>query len=528
VPNITALEAALPDAERTKLAVLEMLYESTRALGLSRDMGALIDDVLDHAQKLIGAANCGLLLVDADRGTLQMTRVRGFGSRLAHNQTLLLKMDQGLSGWAATHRKAIRVGDVTRDPRYVSGLEDARSNLVVPLILRNEVIGVLSCESSRLDAFTEEHEKMLTVLGTQAALAIEASRANERLEQRIRQLDALYRITQLASEPRDLASLLQSILEITQGAIPEGYCSILLLDQGTRALKLSASRGYTSMAEGLTIALGQGVTGRCAESAQVIVVDDVTQVPDYISGVPGARSEVAVPLLVEGRVMGVLNAESQQPSAYGDDHVRTLSVIAQQVAVVLRAAQLHEETRRLAITDPLTGLYNRRHFIAQLDDHLRRARRYRETLAVVFLDLDDFKTLNDRFGHNPGDRALQAVAAAMRAWVRDTDEVARLGGDEFAALLLQAEGESAWQVVERLRRTVGEIVLTDREGVRIPMTISAGVAMFPTNGVDAESLLQRADNALYAAKRQGKDRVVLSDTAVPGDDGGEGGLTAQA
>src|SRR5438046_1302920 len=130
-----------------KLEALEALYQSTRALGLSQDMGALIDDVLDHAQRLIGAENCGLLLLDAHRGILRMTRVRGFASRVSENASLQLRLDEGLSGWAVSNRRAIRVADVTRDPRYVPGLEDARSNLVVPLILRNEVIGVLSSES---------------------------------------------------------------------------------------------------------------------------------------------------------------------------------------------------------------------------------------------------------------------------------------------------------------------------------------------------------------------------------------------
>jgi diguanylate cyclase (GGDEF)-like protein len=374
---------------------------------------------------------------------------------------------------------------------------------------------VLSVESSRPDAFSVEHEKLLTVLGTQAALAILSFRDRERLEERIRQLDALHRISQLATEQRELGQVLLGMLEVTQAVIPGGHSAILLLDPVARVLRVRASRGYAPGIESVAIPLGSGVTGRCAELGQVMLVEDVEREPTYIAGVPGAKSEIAVPLLAEGRVIGVFNAESEELGAYSDEHVRTLSVIAQQAAVVLRSAQLQAETRRLAITDHLTGLYNRRHFVAQLEEHLRRARRYHETVGIAFLDVDNFKALNDRHGHSAGDRALQAVAGAMREWVRETDELARLGGDEFAALLLQADTESARVVLERIRASVAELRLQDLHGQPVTLTLSAGLAIFPTDGGDSEWLLGRADAALYEAKRRGRNRVLLA-SEVPG------------
>jgi diguanylate cyclase (GGDEF)-like protein len=496
------------------LAALTALYESTRALEASDDLGTLLDDILRRARELIGFEHGVLLLPERD-GSLTARRVVGYGDRAAEQLKLRLGPGEGLSGWVLQHRQALRVGHVTQDARYVRGLDEAHANLVVPLVLRHEVVGVLSVESSRPEAFSVEHEKLLTILGTQAALAILSFRERERLEERIRQLDALHRISQLATEQRELGQVLLAMLEVTQGVIPGGFSAILLLDPASRVLRVRASRGYSPGIESLAIPVGTGVTGRCAETGQVILVQDVSREPSYIGGVPGARSEIAVPLLAEGRVIGVFNAESEELGAYNDDHVRTLSVIAQQAAVVLRSAQLQAETRRLAITDHLTGLSNRRQFVTQLEEHLRRARRYHETVGIAFLDIDNFKDLNDRHGHSAGDRALQAVAGAMREWVRETDELARLGGDEFAALLLQADPASARVVLERIRASVAELRLQDLHGQTVTLTLSAGLAVFPMDGGDSEWLLGRADAALYEAKRRGRNRVLLA-SEIPG------------
>ena len=486
------------------LQALAALYEATRALGLSRDLEALLDEILLRAEELVGFEHCALLLPEG--GALRVRRVRGPGAEVLGRR---LRLNEGLAGRAGLERRPIRVDDLAGDQRHVPGLPGARSCLVVPLLVRSELAGVLSVESTRARAFTEEHERLLTILGTQAALALEASRSRERMDQRLRELDALHRISQLAAEQRDLDSVLAGMLEVAQGLLPAGQAAILLLEGPEGPLRLRAARGYGPRAGELVIGLGEGVTGRCAQTGDVQRVDDVAEHPDYIPGVPGAVSEVALPLLVEGRVIGVLNAESAERAAYGPEHVRTLSVIAQQAATVLRAAQLQEETRRLAITDPLTGLFNRRHFVRELDEHLRRVRRYGGSLAVVALDLDGLKPLNDRHGHAAGDRALVAVATAMRDWVRETDFVARIGGDEFAALLLQVEGGEAEPVVDRLRRTVESLSL------RLPasddrLTISAGVALAPRDGSDSQTLMLRADAALYAAKRAGRNRVVVA------------------
>lgn len=492
------------------LTDLTALYDATRRIGLSDSLDQLLDTVLEQAQELIGFDHCALMLYEPETDILAVRRVRGYGDRVDEVLQLSLRRGEGLSGWAVEHREAVRVADVREDPRYIAGLRACRSNLAVPLVVANEVAGVINVESERCGAFTEEHEKLLTVLGSQAALAILASRARERLQQRIHQLNALYRISQLAAGQDDLDSTLAGILEIAEELMPVGEIAVLLVDEGTHALSVRAARGYAEGVEHLRIPMGEGITGRCAEMGEILLISDLRTEPAYIQGVADALSEIALPLKIEGRVIGVLNAESRTLDAYGEDHVRALSVIAQQAAVVIRAAQLHEEARRLAITDPLTGLHNRRHFMDKLEEHLRRGRRYGERLALILVDSDYLKTVNDRHGHLSGDRALQAVAEVLRNTLRDTDELARIGGDEFAALLLESEEARARTVADRLREGVHELQLLSDDGRPLWITVSAGIALFPEHGSDGKALLREADLALYRAKDAGRDSVAMA------------------
>lgn len=490
-----------------RLEHLSALHRATRAIGLSDSLDELVDQVLERAQELIEFEHCAFMLYDPDREVLRVERVRGYGDRKDQILGLTLEKGEGLSGWAVAEETAARVGDVDADPRYVPGLDEARSNLAVPLIVQGQVAGVINVESERPDAFTEQHEMLLTVLGAQAALAIVASRARQRLERRVDELDALHRISRLASDARDLDETLRAMLEITRDIVPEGQVAILLLDQDEEVLRVRAAEGYGDEVDELAIPLGEGVTGKAAAAGRTIVVNDVRDDPAYIPGVPGGRSEVAVPLIAEGSVVGVLNAESTSPGAYGQDEINALTVIAQQAATVLHTVKLHEQTRRLAVTDPLTGLHNRRYFIEHLEDHVSRAERYDEQLALLLLDCDLLKQINDRHGHHWGDRSLKLVSRILRESLRESDEIARIGGDEFAALLLESSEAMALRVTERLSEAIQETELVTEAGRPVDLSVSIGLAFFPEDADSARGLLRSADAALYRAKRKGRSRL---------------------
>jgi two-component system cell cycle response regulator len=184
------------------------------------------------------------------------------------------------------------------------------------------------------------------------------------------------------------------------------------------------------------------------------------------------------------------------------------------VLTIARMALLVADQRRLAITDGLTGSHTRRFFEAQLSLEVTRARRYGTTLAVLIIDVDHFKSINDRFGHPVGDRALIEIAVRLRHTARAGDVLARYGGEEFALLLPEVSAEDSRGIAERLRTCIASSPVTASGGIGVGVTVSIGVAGYPAHGQEPDKLVAVADRALYAAKAQGRDRVVVGEASA--------------
>jgi diguanylate cyclase (GGDEF)-like protein len=197
------------------------------------------------------------------------------------------------------------------------------------------------------------------------------------------------------------------------------------------------------------------------------------------------------------------------PEGFAAETRQLAEWLAAQAGIALENARLHDLVQRQAITDDLTGLVNRRRFLAVLDAEVERAGQFKTGLAIVLIDLDDFKGVNDRFGHHSGDRVLAAFGSLLQEHVRDVDLAARLGGEEFALLLPEVEGRDAVLVAERLRRSLSGRPIASVEGNALSSTASFGVAQY-RQGNTGEDLLRFADDALYRAKGEGKNRVCVA------------------
>ena len=202
--------------------------------------------------------------------------------------------------------------------------------------------------------------------------------------------------------------------------------------------------------------------------------------------------------------MGVLSIQSRHAEAYDDHLLSVLTTIAQQAAVALENARHYA----MATVDSLTGLFLRDYFFRRLEEEYSRAARYGGAFAVLMLDLDAFKTINDRHGHLAGDRYLRALGQTIRTRLRAADLACRYGGDEFCLLLPETDLAGAQPIAERLRAAIGALV-ADVGGGTVRSTVSIGLAAYPDHDTgDLKALLLRADQALYQAKRSGRDRVV--------------------
>jgi diguanylate cyclase (GGDEF)-like protein len=223
-----------------------------------------------------------------------------------------------------------------------------------------------------------------------------------------------------------------------------------------------------------------------------------------------SASRMRIPLVSYGQTLGVLALDSDQPDAFRDGDLQSLESVADICATAIQNAHYVERVKQLAYLDGLTGIFNRRFFEMRILEEVERARRYGTGMAVIMVDIDQFKRLNDEFGHVLGDEVLRQASSLLNQQLRKIDVVCRYGGEEFGILLTQASAQHAMSIAEKLRKMVEEWQFP---GVPRTVTVSAGAAAFPEHGTTRDELVRAADQALYAAKQAGRNRVCLATAA---------------
>jgi len=223
------------------------------------------------------------------------------------------------------------------------------------------------------------------------------------------------------------------------------------------------------------------------------------------------RSVLMVPMIENEKVIGVISAQHYQPHVYTTNHMQLLELLANQVAIAIINARLHLTLQEESIRDPLTGLFNRRFMEEALDKEILRAKRNAQPLAVALLDLDHFKRINDRFGHDAGDTVLRLLGKMIEERIRSGDVACRYGGEEFALILPGASAQHALQRMEQFRVDLRRLPFNYQEKTMIPLTCSIGIGVYPEHGLTKELLLKAADQALYRAKNNGRNQVVKAE-----------------
>ncbi len=230
--------------------------------------------------------------------------------------------------------------------------------------------------------------------------------------------------------------------------------------------------------------------------------------PDEVLAREGIKAMVCIPLATQNRPVGVLYLYDKKARQLKDRQIDHLAVLASFASMAIDNARLHSRTKLMALTDALTGLYNNRYFMQVFPHELVRARRYMKPLSIIMIDVDNFKKLNDTFGHPKGDQVLASLGNVLSGSLRAADFSFRYGGEEFAVILPETRLDGAFMVAENLREKIAKGVtpMMGRNSGH-SVTVSLGVAGYPSDGTTTEQLLAHADACLYKAKRQGKDRV---------------------
>ena len=343
---------------------------------------------------------------------------------------------------------------------------------------------------------------------------VERKRAETAAAQRAREFSALHTATAVLLTTLELEPLLGQILDAATSAIPAAEKGTLhLIAKDTGQLEMRAYIGYADprirkfAIPGSRGYVVKAVQNHAPQLIHNVQTDPLVRYEGQIPEVRAIRSAVVAPLLLEQEVLGALSLEASAKSAFTVDDLRVLVSFAATATAAIRNAQLHAEMQKLAITDALTGLYNRRGFFELGRHEIERTRRFGHPLSIIFIDVDNFKHINDTFGHHIGDRVLKAVADCLNTNTRDVDILGRYGGDEFAILLPETDLPVAVNVAERLRLQVsGASVTVDGSPVDVSVSIGVSKVMEDINGLEA--LLKRADAAMYAAKQAGGNCVI--------------------
>ena len=505
-------EQSLLLTEQRKSAHLSLLEEVGRQVTNSLDEKEILERTLDIVVAKFGFAEATISLLISD-DILEIAAILGTQQDLDDQKGFRQKIGQGIVGHVAETREAYITGDVSRDPYFFSSTEAEGSAIGVPMLDKEEVLGVIYVESLTKEELKPEDVHTLQTLANQVATSLQKARLYARTQQHLQVMTTLQSISHTVTSSLDLDEILNSVIRLLKDSFEYSYLSIYLLEEDV--LYLGAQLGYPDTQLLYEIPIQTGVMGRSARSQEIQFVRDVSTDPDFLPAAYEVKNEIAVPLVKNDNVVGVLNVESKGDPPLTENDVNLLNTLAGSVAVAIDNARLHAEVKLMAMTDVVSGLANRRAFDETLYAEITRASRYSQPISLVILDLDSFKEYNDRWGHPAGDIRLKEIADLLRVNVRDPDLTARYGGEEFAIILPNTSKGGALRLAERLRQAAQSSAPQKSDGSDpIPgYTISLGVATYPDDAASMEELLLMADNAELMAKRLGKNQVYAANSA---------------
>ncbi|MBL8953166.1 MAG: diguanylate cyclase [Myxococcaceae bacterium] len=403
-------------------------------------------------------------------------------------------------------------------------------------VVGEDEIGRLSASFNRmvakitsLRASEIDHQRDLDQARVELELKGELEKTNTQLSSRLQELGILYDVSRTLNATLNLREVLQGITQIVPARLAVPKFSIMLVTPGG---DLEVVAALPANSEGMTFAVGEGICGKVAQTRKSVYVSDLeTDTMFRVRGGAGARGRgclLSVPMMIRGSLLGVLNFERPEKAGISAEEIELCQAVADQAAMAVQNARLHEQTVELSITDPLTGVPNRRHLFTTLEAEINRANRFGTQLSILMIDIDHFKKLNDSAGHSAGDEVLREVCSLMRRMVRRVDTLARYGGEEFVVVLPQVTRNEALEVAEKLRRAVEEAPVPHREVQPTgKVTISVGVSNLPVDATEQARLVDCADAALYASKRGGRNRCTTFAQGMEMHPGRERGPHAQ-
>ncbi|GBC95932.1 Response regulator PleD [bacterium HR16] len=495
--QLVAAHRELMAQRQTEHVRLQML----RIAILADEPGEVARQVLSAVREHVGAREGALWLYERYNSSLRLahaTDSRNMPVRIAISQPFRAQ-DEAVSLRAALGQ-------------FKAALRSSLGEGVQTFLLHDErgIVGAVALFGwQNTDEENVIHERFRQVRDI-ATLALRTAGERYLLQQENRMLNALYEIGRLSLGSQYIEDLGKKFVSTVADLLSAPFVTLYLRDRESGSLQITAAVGEPVRLMGQESDTDGGVAGWIAQHARPLYLPHTSAEPRII-GTASKRvfaSLMGVPLLVRGHVEGVLLAAHRTPGYFDERHLEQLMSVANQFAQVMEASRFTRSVGLLALTDGLTGMFNRRYMEVRLDEEIHRSHRYGKRFSLILVDVDHFKQVNDTWGHATGDMVLQEVSRRLIENLRETEMVFRYGGEEFLVILPETPLQQATVVAQRLCDAVREHPFHALDGTTtFHVTLSAGVAEYPTHGSDKLTLLAAADQALYLAKRRGRNRV---------------------
>lgn len=510
---IAVKNARMYSSERRRVDELDALRATIADISAELALPRLLEAILQRATLLLDASGGDLGMYDAENDRIVIAVSHNMGSDYAGTH---MSIGEGAMGKVAELVQPIIIEDYAawlgKSPQYQSGPWHAV--IAVPLLIGGHLIGVIGVVDANPDRkFTPSDQQLLTLFGQQAAIAIQNARLFEAEQARSREAETLRRAGAAVAATLDQNQAIAKILEQLHRVVPYDSASVQLLDQGF--LEVVGGRGWSDhdVIVGMRFPVpADNPNTRVIQDKRSVIVKDLSHdYPHFRQSDLNShiRSWLGSPLVIHEQVLGMLAVHKKDANFYTPNHARLIAAFADHVAIAIENARLFAEVQTKAITDALTGLYNRRGLFELGQRELDRLRRFERPLAAIMLDIDDFKEVNDTYSHAIGDQVLKELAARCRVHLREIDILGRYGGEEFAILLPETDRHDAYRVAERIRKHMTDACFQTDHGP-VSITISLGVTAAGQDTPDLAILLDRADTAMYSAKQSGRNRVAVS------------------
>jgi len=378
----------------------------------------------------------------------------------------------------------------------------------------DHAIGAMAVYSDHERVFDEGHLELLRVLASEASIAIENARLFNEERTKARHLSLLNTISRNAIATLNPDEMLAKITEQLEAGLTYDHIGIGVLDYATREVVIQAEAGARRGTLGQRISLGAGLIGHVARNGHLAVYRPASLADEAMRPLlPDSVAAIALPVFYAEQLHGILYIESSVPVEFSEEEVLLLRTLADLIAGALHNALSFQKAQEQAITDGLTGVKTHRFFMEALSAEWKRSTRAGRAFALVLMDLDRFKFVNDFYGHLEGDLVLQRVGQILETNCRRSDVVARYGGDEFVILMPETSMEHARQLASKLRGWVSADPLLREKNI----SASFGIACYPLHGSSPQELIQVADASMYLSKHQGGNAVSTADHFDPNE-----------